>query len=509
MAFHLQLPSTVEYRPSSRVPCAAVVEEPQSEWANPNEDLVLLQTCGESSLDVAQTDQGTQLVILPIMQRVSRFFSSSTPQSELDRQARLTEYAHLAYRETPRFPMRKDTIEFYKCLRKWKSFNLGSLSRDVQCTLSVQMKQAFRANEQAERILRHCCPNGDGRVIPGLESNWAEGRNKQVRAQWDLRVGETRLAQELGVEPKKIGVGANGAQFGFGLDGRKLVIIKPNAGKPFFNESMIGERPQLDVCKHDPRVAGAVAYMADAFFGFDLIPPTYRDGDGSSIQLFVDQTDSADKVKIHGRLLRDVPKEDFTPEQIESLQLKAVLNYFLGDIDAKDDKLRLQLGGDGEIIRFFETDNDNILPHEELCLEDDACTLAKTHQWKEHNWAGIPFNPNSSKMAKVLAKLFEGRVLDQFVRKVAQEHPNFWTPERLTHMRERVAVIKTCVKLGYAPFHMGVIYGREVLEHEDFYLERQMVEEYMMDEAPHPRAEAFADRFAEHEEGEEIKSEFP
>lgn len=507
MAFPLQL----HYRPSSRVPSPTGVEELDSEWADPNEDLVLLQTCGESSLDVAKTEQGTRLVKLPLAQRVSRFFSVRTPPDELQRQARLAEYSTLAYRTVPPFLKPGEKIEFYKCLRSWKSFDLGLLSREVQFALSDQMRQAHLANEQAERILRQCCPAGDGRVIPGLESDWEEGRNKQTRAQWALRVAETRLAQELGVEPRKIGVGANGALFGFGLDGRKLVIIKPNAGKPFFNESMIGQRPQLEVCKHDPRVAGAVAYMADVFFGFDLIPPTYTDSDGSSIQLFVDQTESADKVRIHGRLLRDVPRGDFTPEQIESLQLKAVLNYFLGDIDAKDDKLRLQLSGDGEIVRFYETDNDNILPHEELNLEDDAQTLTKTHQWKEHNWASIPLNPNSPRMAKVLAKLFDDRVLEQFMRKVAQEHPKFWTPERLTHMRERVAVIKTCVQLGYAPFHMGVIYGREVLKDESFHEENRMVEKflggYMMEEAPDPRAQTFADRFAEKEGDERIESE--
>ena len=99
------------------------------------------------------------------------------------------------------------------------------------------------------------------------------------------------------------------------------------------------------------------------------------------------------------------------------------------------------------------------------------------------------------------------------MRKFAQEHPNFWTGVRVTHMRERVAVIKTCVNLGYAPFHMGVIYGREVLRDDAFHLESQMVEEclsgYMMEEVPHPRAQAFADRFAEKDEDEKIESELP
>lgn len=477
---------------------AAIPLAIQPEWVDVDADIGLMRRHSMDELDVEKTEDGFKLKKLSFCDKITQFFFCCARQARINR---LIEYVGAAENAAPRIVDREALKSFYKELHKWTLFRLGNISKDVQIALSPARRAAFLAHEAAHRAL-----------IAAKRSRVSDEIEKQgealTHAEWDLKRTEVMLATELGVPLAPAGGGVNGAAIGKGLDGSPLLVIKRighDTRHPLMTEKVVFQRTQPEVCRHDTRVAGSIAYMADEYFGFDLIPPTYTDPETRwSMQTFVPGSVAADVARIRGRKLRDIPAQDLTENQLEQLQMKTILNFALGDLDGKDDKLRLRLGPDGSILSIYETDNDNVLPHETLDPSQDSRTLTKTHAWKKHEWAKAPFQVRpGSKMARVLRKLLDPKEIYQFMSKTEARYPGFWTADRLRLMNERIATIRFAIDNNFSPAQLGEFFSPES-EYSKRY-RAQIDEAYVPDVDPfdqplNPIAEAYSSRWASRDE---------
>ncbi len=447
-------------------------------WLDAQSDFRLVSTKSIHDLDVVESGKGLKLRELTIFERMVRFarvFFGWIGEKEVARKTRFEKYFQLAYTQAPkvrfdngirtwkrpdldvsnpewtklfsqwkeRAPHIKATHAFYRALGKCENFKLANLTQSVKETLSPEVKEANEFLVEAQSVTE----------------DYPYRQRLVSFGEWRVNYAEVSLARSLGIEFKEAGSGVNGALFGRGLDGKNRLVIKLNGedGRPFFmTERIIGQRTQPQVCKHDPRQAGAVAYMADEFFGFGLIPRTFTNREGWSAQEFVPHTIPADKVLIRGQKLEEIPPEQLTGtievggervSLLEALQIKALLNFFLGDLDGKLDKTRFQINSDGYADKIYETDNDNVLPHEMLDPSRDGHTLTKTHQWKEHRWAKLPFKVTAgSKLHRILTKLLDQTQLGKFKNNVREEFSDFWTNERFLLLQDRIATIRYVVE---------------------------------------------------------------
>lgn len=396
-------------------------------------DTRLLSRNSSDTLDVWVNSRGrVQLRKLSFWERVVLFFYSDLSE---ERMCRFRAYINTVYNR----PLQIDTDaqkQFYKLLRqKCKWVDLSKLSPEIIQTLSPAL---FSASAIAQKAL----PNS-------LEH-------------WRACVLEVHLANELGIVPVSAGGGVNNAQFCLGLNGKPLTVIKTQAkDKRLINERTFGFRTQLEICGHNPLMAGAVAAKADKHFDFCLVPHTDLDSQDHSHQIFVDQTVDASKAKFKGKLLKDRPIEDFDPEELDLLRARAFFNYLIGDIDTKDDKLRMRLD-QGKITEIYETDNDNGLPSNPLSSKDWP-TLRKTYFWRKHEWAQHTrcVAEPGSRLREILMRVFDHNQVIAFVDQMNEEFPGFLIGTRLQLLLERIAILKAAVQLKIPLADLGSIYGME------------------------------------------------
>ncbi|MBX7066481.1 MAG: hypothetical protein K1X28_04565 [Parachlamydiales bacterium] len=456
-------------------------------WANPNEDLRLISESSIDDLDVERTEEGLQLKKLTFGDKARRFFHLSDEQGRL---RRLREYVEAAERSAPDIIKRDDLKAFYRGLRKWQILDLRNLSESVRFALSPEMRGAVLTYQAAERALAAA---NKAKAQDEIEVHQGE----LVHAEWNMKRAEVMLAHDLGIEFERAGSGVNGALFGRGLDGRRLLVIKKighDTRPKILTEWVVGERTQPQICNNDARISGAVSCMIDRYFGFGLVPFTDTDKDDYSYQEYIYNSQNASVAKMGSAkaLLKDRPASDFTESEIEMLQSKVLFNYLTGDLDGKDDKLFVRLNEKGEIVELFETDNDNTFPENELTSED-LRTIMK-NQWKDHLWAKLPFKL-TPKLIAIFEKITNEFKLSKFAALVADKYPGFWTVKRMELFLQRAAIIKMCVDLKYSPFVLGTIYGSEMLKAPEFSKELALVHKNLGIGPLHSRAFDYARSF--------------
>lgn len=423
-------------------------------------DLGLLESCAPEELDANR--RGTGLTVAPRSAELAR-----------DRLTRLGNYLRLAYHEAPSLNPR-NLRKFYRLLSKnVENWDPTRISSHILRKISPELDRLYIQRSQVDVFLL---------TIARREKLRRGNFENQKRAiQREINFITAQLAEEFGVTPRPIGSGVNGACFARDFNGRPLWVMKSQGvdTRPAWKtEKIIGERTQPEVCQNDPRQAGAVVSIADQFFGFGIVPHTRTDSRGYSYQEFVNSLDATKaRSGSERKLLKD--RTLFSHSELVLLQLKAILNSFTGDLDQKIDKLRYVVDERRMIVSIYETDNDNTFPNAPLTSKD--LQILKKNEWKEHHWAQIPFVP-SEKIDEVLSKLFDPRKIQMFISEVSRVYPNFWEGEhRIRLMYERIATIKMCIEFGYTPFQLGVIYGREVLEHPDFSQEKARVDAIILE----------------------------
>jgi len=442
-------------------------------------DLKLMRMYAGDRLDV----KDSALVKLGFFDQFRNFFSCSRRRERLKR---LDVYVTQVCAELPSSLDTPQAIEFYRRLSKWTEMkvNLGCLSDGVRGVLSPKLKrvsEAYRAatSPRCADILA----SDDFSQQPSIALEEQVGKPHQRRLKWEAVVAETKLAAALGIGPIEAGSGANGAKFGLGLDGRKLTVIKEKGvDDRLITERLKFQRTQPDVLQNDPRQAGAIAYMFDEYFGFGLIPPTYTDEMGYSIQLIVGG-ESADKAKIADgptRMVKLKDKVGFDATELELLQKKAILNFVLCDLDGKDDKLRIEVDENGKIIHIHETDNDNTSPQNPLESGwKDKSTREKNHAWKNHNWARCQFvRYPESELDRILNALSVPKV-SKFMLESQNTYPNFWTRDRADEMLMRIAFLQAAAaEPDFTPFKLAAFYSSKAPAYDDV-ATRNRVEQFM------------------------------
>jgi hypothetical protein len=422
---------------------------------NPGKDFDLIYSRSEKELDVAWDGNTIQLRKVGFFERVVNWLRGTNP----GRINRLKAYVERVYVQ----PLGMDSgheKRFYASLRKWTQVKVdfSKLSTPILERLSSHLVSVREALHSIQAQMKEF----DGEMEPKERDKAISSLNQYT---WKERRAETELAEELGIGPIGASGGVNGAKFGLGLDGKILTVFKENGeDHRLFNERLLFQRTQPQVCDNDPRTAGAVAYMASEYFGFSIVPTTMTDG-GVSVQLFLKKTVAADEATLEGYKLKNKPAEKFTDAEIELLQMKAIFNYFTGDLDGKDDKLRLKIDASGRILEIFETDNDNTFPANSLEKSKDGRTLTKTHAWKRHKWAKKQLDPQrTSKLHNILEKLFSPKQLSSFICNVEDNYPGFFSSERIQQMQERLAVLKMAYQCKLPISELGEIYSAEYLE---------------------------------------------
>jgi len=450
------------------------------------EDFVLLYSHSDKNLDVMLDGSGMQLRKLTFWERLFNWI----PCLNKGRIARLTAYVNRIYNQ-PLQLSDADAKKFYSKLRAWKHIKVD-LSKFSEPILERLSPDFFEARTAFKYVSEQFISRKDSLDREELK----QAKSSYDRHLWKALYAETQLAAELGIGPELTKGGVNGAKFGLGLDGKKLLVIKENGvdRRPRWKtEAFVkGQRTQPQVCDHDPRVAGAVAYMASEHFGFDIVPPTFTDGRGVSAQLFINDVKPADQglFGLFGKTkLSDRDPEKLTSNEMELLQIKAVFNYLVGDLDGKDDKLFLQIEKNGHFSKIYETDNDNTFPEKPLSKKTDFVTVFfKIHQWKNHKWAKEKLVPMMSpKLFAILEKLYNPHEMEMFRAQVESRYPGFFSEGRWNLLQERLALIKTACDRQLPVSKLGKVYSREYYERpadpEDI-LHAQLFNHHFSDQAP-------------------------
>lgn len=405
-------------------------------------DLKLLRTHSEEKLDVVETRNGIFLRKMDIFERIVNWFFGWNSQ----RYARLEAYKNQAVASAQ--TVNEDlnyipTFQFFSAIRKWE-----------------KIPSDERVTEIIRSALRHNLKKAN-REYHSKRDEWHTPKSEISRAFWERQVAESLYAEELGQKAEKATSGVNGTHFGMSLNKAKITVIKPNAKDPrVFNEdSTLILRSQGKVCNHDPRQAEAVAFQASEFFDFDIVPATYTDEDGVSIQLF-----TPNAVPSNDREAQIREREDFDADELEHLQLMAIFNYFSGDLDGKDDNWLVQVE-DGKVVGIVKIDNGSSFPDLPLSKIRDWWTLKKTYAWKNHKWAKKPLNIRpGSRIEHVLKLITDERKMIEFQVHVQTMYPEFWTQNRINLMRERIATIRA-IHTSYQPLSLlAEIYSKEFWE---------------------------------------------
>lgn len=422
--------------------------EPEySDFVSTEGDAQVLEGASFSELDVVRTENNkAQLVTIGRCQRFKNWFFSLLGYPD-PRMNRINKYLELVYRK----PLELDVgrqLKFYRRLKEsgGATVKYGRLSEEILKKLSPDLVDARASYENAKR---------NPRALTSLQMREFE---------WMLTVEEESLAEKLGIAPLKAGGGVNCKYIGRGLDERNLVIINtkhPSEIHRIFDEHIIGQRTQPEICCNDPREAGAAATHASERFGFHIVPPTFTNEKNHGIQLFIPDSIAADKAKFDGKLLKDRPLETFSEKELEMLQKKALFNYLVGELDGKDDKLRLVVK-DGRIEAVYETDNDNTFPKHHLSTKTDGWTLRKTHAWKNHLWARTPLLETPG-IDAILRKITNPKELNLFIIEMQTNYPSLCNPEWGRLLKWRVNVIKAVQMHGLPLSVLGAVYGPEAL----------------------------------------------
>ncbi len=407
------------------------------------EDLALFRNYSDDELDVDINAQGKiSLVRLTRFQRFVNwvFFRNSY------RLARLAAYTQRACGVDPGLDPVK-TVQYYKNIRRFVP-QAGTIDRKVQ--------EAFtRSGQIYERVQEELQDAQDMQEEDLVRSK----KSELAYRHWERIYTETHLAEMRGNAFIPAGAGVNGALFGHGLDGRRTMVRKDHGKDPrFVNEgTTLILRSQEEVCKNDPRQAETVAYEASDFFGFDVVPPTDTDEKGHSYQIFEAGGQSADNAGIKNR-------EHFSPDELEQLQIMAIFDYLIGDLDGHDNNWNVHFKGDSTTIdRVVKFDNGNSFPEKSLGIRD-ALTLPKTFAWKNHRWAQKKLIPApGSRLEKILKELFDPQEQSRFWTKIADKYPVFISTERISLMTERIAIIHAVRERKMSIAQLGEIYSIEAL----------------------------------------------
>lgn len=433
--------------------------------ASIEQDLHLLKSCDESDLDVVIHVAGISLKKLSFFEKFINFFKFGASSERLKR---LAAYMDRACHQNAIPLMSDHQIQFYQSLRKWKRIDSGSCANILKIFFASKFTSAKKVYEESTReytnakllYLQARRDLGDDHPsLVDLEKRLLLAKMMRDESCWKYRVAETELARERGAVLEKSGKGVTGTQFGKGLDNSRLTVVKMNSKDPrFFNERFIpNHRSQEQLCRNDPRQAEAVAFLMSQIFGFDIVPPTYLDENGYSVQLFDSRGSEAHRTNIS-------EKTRFSEDELELLQIMALFNYLTGDLDGKDDNWKIVYNGDRRIVDIVKFDNGNSFP--ELPVEKrDFMTLEKTYAWKKHKWAQMPIlTKPGSKMGKILSKIFDPRLIDHFQGLVQSMCPGFFSEKRKNFMLSRLATIKAVAQLNRPMSDLGNVYGPEHFE---------------------------------------------
>lgn len=431
-------------------------------------DLELLNRCDESDLDVDVLlhEGGIALRKLTIWEKIINWFVCGSTNARLERLAGYVGQAANRYLARNMGLSQDELRKFYQGLRKWEHIEQTPIKQRLVKSMDSDKTKAKTSYQQACREFLAAREGLDAayRVqnpdqIRAATTLFQRKKSNMNRYLWKWKKAEVDYAKEKGIDWVKLGGGVTGTKAGRDCDERTLMVIKTNSKDPrFINERWIPRhRSQEQVCSNDPRQAEAVAFAASDFFNFDVVPPTYTDENGYSMQLYEDDGVEAHKTSVK-------TWSNYSSEDLERLQLMAVFNYLIGDLDGKDDSWKMILE-QGRLIDIVKFDNANSFPEYPLERLRDWLTLRKTYAWKNHRWAQERLNPiPGSRLDRALKRLCNQQNLNDFMLMINETYPGFFTGNRINLFMDRVGLIKAVREMKLPLSELGDIYGREHFE---------------------------------------------